>query len=117
MLTASPTRAALALKAKLFRGFADPSRLSILEALRDGSLSVGEVATTTALAQPNVSNHLSCLLDCGLVRREQQGRFVFYDLSDDRVWPLFGTADELLAEVARGVYECIRYEDAKEHRS
>lgn len=65
MLTASPTRAALALKAKLFRGFADPSRLSILEALRDGSLSVGEIATATALSQPNVSNHLSCLLDCG----------------------------------------------------
>jgi ArsR family transcriptional regulator, cadmium/lead-responsive transcriptional repressor len=109
MLTAAPARAALALKAKLFRGFADPSRLSILETLRDGPLSVGEIAAATALSQPNVSNHLSCLLDCGLVQREQQGRYVFYDLSDDRVGLLLSLADEVLGDVAAGVYACTRY--------
>ena len=108
MLTA-PSRAGLALKAKLFRGFSDPSRLSMLEALRGGPLSVGEIATATALSQSNVSNHLSCLLDCGLVSREQQGRFVYYQLSDPRVALLLGMVDEVLADVAQGVYECTRY--------
>jgi DNA-binding transcriptional ArsR family regulator len=64
---------------------------------------------STGLTQPNVSNHLSCLRDCGLVRLRQQGRFAYYSLSDDRVAQLLGLADELLADVARGVYECTRY--------
>ena len=100
-------------KAKLFRGFADSSRLSILEALRPGSLTVTEIVEITALSQPNVSNHLSCLKDCGLVMREQQGRNVYYRLSDDRVRVLLECADELLADVAKGIYECTRYEGSQ----
>lgn len=102
----------LALKAKLFRGFADPSRLSIVEALRDGARSVGELVERTGLSQPNVSNHLACLLDCGLVAREPQGRRAIYRLSDDRVGGLLALADALLEEVAHGVYVCPRYERA-----
>ncbi|HMQ29924.1 MAG TPA: metalloregulator ArsR/SmtB family transcription factor [Chloroflexaceae bacterium] len=99
----------LALRGKLFRGFADPSRLTILEALRDGERTVGEIVEATGLSQPNVSNHLSCLRECGLVTSAQQGRYVRYQLSDIRVAALMGLADELVAEVARGVYECTRY--------
>ena len=68
------TSESILLKAKLFNGLADPSRLSILEALRGGPLSVGEIVRQTGLSQPNVSNHLSCLHDCGLVARRQEGR-------------------------------------------
>ncbi|HYJ78011.1 MAG TPA: metalloregulator ArsR/SmtB family transcription factor [Longimicrobiaceae bacterium] len=108
MLT-STHASSLALKAKLFRGFSDPSRLSILEALRDGARSVGEVVEITGLSQSNVSNHLACLLDCGLVEREPQGRRVIYRLADERVGALLGLADELLEDVAHGVYVCPRY--------
>lgn len=99
----------IAIQAKLFRGFADPSRLSILEALRSGPLTVSEVVTITGLSQPNTSNHLGCLRDCGLVVAEQVGRYVSYRLSDDRVGQLLGLAESLLADMARGVYECTRY--------
>lgn len=99
----------LALKAKLYRGFGDPSRLKILEALRDGSLTVGEIVTATGLSQSNASNHLGCLRDCGLVVAEQNGRYVTYHLSDDRVGDILTLAESLLADVARGVYECTRY--------
>lgn len=101
------------LKAKLFRGFADPSRLIILETLRDGARTVTEIIEATSLTQSNVSNHLACLWDCGLVAREQQGRYVRYRLSDERVASLLGLADELLADVAKGVYECTRYDAAR----
>ena len=107
MLTSTPS--SVDLQAKLFRGFADPSRLSILEALRDGERTVSEVVETTGFTQPNVSNHLSCLRDCGLVTVRQQGRFAYYTISDDRVAKLLLMADELLADVAKGVYECTRY--------
>jgi len=100
----------LATKAKLFRGFADPSRLSILEALRRGPMSVTEIVEETGLSQPNTSNHLACLLDCGLVLREQRGRFAYYRHSDERACLLLGLADELLSEVASGVCACPRYE-------
>ncbi len=98
-----------ALKAKLFRGFSDNSRLIILEALQTGPLTVGDIVKTTGLSQSNISNHLSCLRDCGLVSVEQQGRFSYYRLSDERVAALLNLAGDLLAEVAKGVYECTRY--------
>lgn len=96
----------LELKAKLLRGLSDPSRLAILEVLRDGPRSVGEIVAATGLSQSNTSNHLACLLDCGLVVRERRGRFVDYSLSDARVESLLSLADELLAGVARGVSTC-----------
>ncbi len=108
MLSLAPTR--LELKAKLFRGLADPSRLAILEALRDGPQTVTALVETTGLSQPNVSNHLRCLLDCGLVRRGRRGRFVIYRLSDERIAELLRLAEQVLADVARGVYRCTRYD-------
>jgi DNA-binding transcriptional ArsR family regulator len=103
------TTSSIDLQAKLFRGFADPSRLGILVALRNGPLTVSEIVEATHLSQPNVSNHLGCLRDCGLVTAEQQGRYVTYHLSDDRVGELLALTESLLADVARGVYECTRY--------
>ena len=97
------------LKAKLFRGFAEPSRLGIVEALRDGPRTVTEIVAMTGLTQPNASNHLACLLDCGLVAREPRGRFALYRLADERVGSLLALADAVLSEVARGVYVCPRY--------
>lgn len=99
----------VALQAKLFRGFSDPSRLSILEALRNKRLTVTEITQVTGLTQSNASNHLNCLRDCGLVSVENRGRYAYYALSDDRVAYLLQLADELLADVAKGVYECTRY--------
>lgn len=109
MLTTTGSEA-LTTKAKLFRGFSDASRLSILETLRTGPRSVSEIVEETGLTQSNASNHLACLLDCGLVAKEQKGRYVFYSLSDERVGELLSAAEELLAEVARGVHACMRYE-------
>lgn len=115
MLLTSETTG-LAVKAKLFRGFGDPSRLSILDALRQGPRTVGEIMEATGLTQSNVSNHLGCLRDCGLVASEQQGRYVTYRLSDDRVGDLISLAESLVADVARGVYACTRYNIRTEDR-
>jgi len=99
----------LAVKAKLFRGLGDGSRLGILDSLRQGPLTVGEIVEATGLTQSNVSNHLGCLRDCGLVAATQSGRYVTYQLSDDRVGQLIEVAETLVADVARGVYACTRY--------
>jgi DNA-binding transcriptional ArsR family regulator len=66
------------LRASLFHGFSDHSRLAILEQLLDGPRRVSDIVEATGLAQPNVSAHLACLWDCGLVARQRHGREVHY---------------------------------------
>ena len=110
MLLEAPARA-LDLQAKLFRGLGDSSRLVILNALRAGPLHVGAIVTATGLSQPNVSNHLRCLNECGLVQAEQRGRFVHYRLGDERVAELLRLTDGLLGGAACGVEACGRYEE------
>lgn len=113
MLVAS-NKQSIELNAKLFRGFSDPSRLSIVDALCAGPQTVTELVEATGLSQSNTSNHLGCLRDCGLVASEQQGRYVYYRLSDDRVAALVRLAYALTADVAKGLYECTRYSVRKE---
>ena len=104
-----PSTQTLDLKSKLFRGLADSSRLAILKVLRARALTVNEIVERTGLRQSNVSNHLACLRCCDLVRREQQGRYVHYQLADDRVAQLLDLADELLADAAQGISQCENY--------
>ena len=102
----------LTLKAKLFRGLGDPSRLVILDALREGERSVSEIAACTGLSQPNTSTHLSCLRECGLLETRQEGRYTFYRLADSRVVELLGNAEAILADVADRIYRCSRYDSS-----
>lgn len=106
----SKTMDATALKAKLFRGLADPSRLAILEALMEGERSVGEIAQGMETSVANVSAHLACLAGCGLVQGEKRGKYVYYRLQERRVRDLMKIAEGILANVSRQVYECIHNE-------
>lgn len=103
------------LKARLFRGLADPTRLVILETLRDGPRCVGDIVDATGLGQSNVSNHLACLRDCGLVAGERRGRRVHYRLADPRVATLLGLAEALLEDVGRNVAACTRTRRSDTH--
>ena len=80
-------------KAKLFRALGDPSRLAVLEALRDGPKCVSDLVTMTGLSQPNVSGHLAFLRECGFVEREQRGRFAYYSLGAGRVEVILAAAE------------------------
>jgi len=92
----------LGLKAKLFRGLGDSTRLSILESLRGGEKA-------TSQSQSNISNHLSCLLDCGLVKNRRQGKNIFYSLRDRKVSKLLEESDAILSDIAQGIYACVNY--------
>jgi DNA-binding transcriptional ArsR family regulator len=99
----------LELKAKLYRGFADPTRLHILESLRGGEMTVGSIAEATKQSQSNVSNHLSCLKECGLVLARREGKSIFYSIASERVLCLLNDGDVVLEEVKDGVRNCSRY--------
>lgn len=96
--------------AALFRGLADPARLSCLLAIHDRPRPVGEIVETTGLSQPNVSKHLACLRDCGLVTAERSGRFVVYQLSDPRICDILCAAEALALEVGESLTPYPRYE-------
>lgn len=110
----TPPPVSTAIKAKLFRGFSDLSRLLLLEALRDGPLTVTALIERTGLTQSNASNHLACLRDCGLVIPSRQQRYTLYQLRDERVATLLSLADALLTETAQGVDTCPHYEQQEE---
>jgi DNA-binding transcriptional ArsR family regulator len=99
----------LGLKAKLFRGLGDSTRLSILECLREGEKTTSQIVTETRQSQSNISNHLSCLLDCGLVKNRRQGKNIFYNLGDEKVSRLLEESDAILSDIAYGIYACVNY--------
>ncbi len=99
----------LELKAKMFRGFADPTRLGILESLRKGEKTVGAIVQSTGQSQSNISNHLSCLKGCGLVVARRDGKSIYYSIASDRIRCLLTDGDEVVAEVGEMMSECIRY--------
>ncbi len=101
----------LKIKAKFFRGFADPTRLAILECLRDGEKIVSEIVEETGQSQSNVSNHLSCLLECGLLKNRRDGKNIYYSIRNVKVRRLLENSDIVLSEVYKEIFECTRYGD------
>lgn len=92
----------VALAARLFRGFGDPTRLSVLLALADGERRVTDLVEVVGGSQSNVSAHLACLKECGLVvDRPADRRQVYYRLAHPEVNDLLRAAERLLA--ANGV--------------
>ncbi len=68
--------------AERFRAFAEPTRLQIMYALRDGEHTVTELVETTGLGQANLSKHLGQLHSAGLVSRRKEGLYTFYTIAD-----------------------------------
>ncbi len=103
-----PASSLPARREQLFHGLGEPSRLRILYALEDGPLSVGEISDRAGLSQPNTSNHLACLVGCGLVVGERDGRYVRYRHADEHVSLLLSVADRVASDPVRASLECPR---------
>lgn len=67
---------------RLGRAMADPTRSRILLTLVEGAAYPADLAERLELTRQNVSNHLSCLRDCGIVVAEREGRQSRYEISD-----------------------------------
>lgn len=87
------------LLARLFRTLGDGTRLRMLELLvSHGELTQSQLIEMTDVTQSRASEHLSCLVWCGLVRSERRGRLVRYQVCDWRAVGLIDLARGLLAE-------------------
>ena len=99
----------MGVRARFFDGLADPARLALLEALRDGEMTAGEAAVAAGLSASNASKHLACLRDCGLVESRQEWRHVHYSLAAG-VGQLLDVHDLFIEQVADRVAACQRPE-------
>jgi len=82
--------------AERFRVLSEPTRIRLLDVLRDGPATVGELQLAIGSSQQNVSKHLGVLLRNGLVRRRRDGNHSRYSIEDESVF-------ELCTQVCGGV--------------
>ena len=63
------------------KALADPIRREILELLKVGRLSAGEIADHFPVSGPSISRHLSILKEADLIRDTREGKFIYYGLN------------------------------------
>lgn len=90
------------LHASVCKGLADPKRLLIINALRDGEMSVSDICDQLELPQSNVSQHLGILRDKGLVASRREGQKVYYSLTSLKLVEAMDLLRELMAEQLPG---------------
>jgi DNA-binding transcriptional ArsR family regulator len=68
--------------AQRFRLLSEPTRIKLLDALRDGPATVTELQVATGASQQNISKHLGMLVDSGMVRRVKDGNRAYFSIAD-----------------------------------
>ena len=63
------------------KALSDPIRREILELLKSGRLSAGEIGEKFPISGAAISKHLSVLKEADLIRDDRQGKFIFYELN------------------------------------
>lgn len=95
------------LLARVFRTLGDATRLRLLDTLLDaGQATQRELVDAVDAPQPRVSEHLRCLVWCGLVAAERDGRTTVYRILDARAEQLLALARAFLADNAAAVGCC-----------
>jgi DNA-binding transcriptional ArsR family regulator len=84
------------LKADFFRLLGHPVRVRVLELLRDGERTVGDLQAALALDSGGTSQHLTAMRRQGILESRKDGAKVYYRVKDPRVFQLLATAREIL---------------------
>jgi DNA-binding transcriptional ArsR family regulator len=74
--------------AERFRALSEPTRIKLLDRLRDGEASVLELTAAIGTTEQNVSKHLGVLQRSGIIARRKQGNFAYYRIVDEGVFSL-----------------------------
>jgi DNA-binding transcriptional ArsR family regulator len=74
--------------ARRFRVIGEPMRIRLLDRLRDGEATVGELSEALSASQQNISKHLAVLADVGILGRRKEGNHVYYRVVDEGVYAL-----------------------------
>lgn len=86
------------LHAEMCKVFSNPTRLEILNLLRDSEMSVTDIIEKTNLSQANISQHLSIMKSKGIVTSKRDGKNIYYHLVNPKIIKAFDIIREVLAE-------------------
>lgn len=64
-----------------FKALSDPTRRAILDLLKDGARTAGDIGARFDMTGATVSHHLSVLKEAGLVSDDRRGKFIYYELN------------------------------------
>jgi len=87
------------LHANICKTLANPKRLEIIEALRDDELNATQLIQKVGISKANLSQHMSMLIQKGVVLSRREGLNVFYKLSDERITKACDLMRELLIKI------------------
>lgn len=96
------------LLSKFFSGLAHPVRYRIVAALTEEERSVNELVQLLDCSQSQVSNHLACLKWCGYVTYRQEGKHIYYQVTDKRILEILKLAQSIVADNAEHISSCTR---------
>ena len=89
------------LHAEICKVLSNPTRLEILNLLRDKEMSVTELIQKTKLSQANISQHLSIMKSKGIVISNRRGKNIYYKLTNPKIVKAFDIIRNVLAEQLR----------------
>lgn len=92
------TQEILSLQAEIFKSIAHPTRLHIIQLLRDQEKCVCEIGPALGIKQSNVSRHLNLLRKEGILYCYKDGLRVFYGVSDDRIFKMMDLCGDILKD-------------------
>lgn len=73
-----------------FKALSDPTRREILNLLKHGSMTAGDISAHFNMTDATISHHLSTLKLAGLISDERKGKFIFYELNQTVVDEILG---------------------------
>ena len=101
-----------AFKAEFFKALAHPLRISILDALREGELTVNEISQRFQVEPANASQQLAVLRNRNIVVARKEGANVFYSVSDKSIFKLLDVARDIFNHHLVGVRSMLEEIDA-----
>jgi DNA-binding transcriptional ArsR family regulator len=90
----------------LFEALSNENRVSMLNILRKGPMTVGEISEALGLEQTAVSHNLKCLTFCGLASVQRVGKTRVYELNQETVEPILRLADRHISKYAENLRNC-----------
>lgn len=87
--------------AEMCKVFSNPTRLEILNLLRDKEMSVTELIKKTKLSQANISQHLSIMKSKSIVISDRKGKNICYKLTNPKIIKAFDIIREVLKEMLK----------------
>jgi len=90
-----------------FNAFSNDTRFEIVRLLQNGHpKNVTEICKSLGFKQSRVSRNLKCLIDCGFVNVERNGKQRIYSLNKETIYPMIGLIDRHIQKYQRHLVKC-----------